>query len=210
MRKNVVLLMGLVAVFGLSTMIAGCSSKPSCKLLYKRYKDCKKMPLTEDAFVSMCDKLKDKARTKEEIKCSAKSDCDAFKKCIKEADKKASAARMKKRWKKVMDKAAKGKYSSALSFCRVWKDEMSDDLKEKCKGLPVKAVAALTKEITANRDAGKVSHKHVKCWDLKRIAKKAGPALQKKAELLCKEIALARDVKTVKEKVAKALKKGSP
>jgi hypothetical protein len=87
---------------------------------------------------------------------------------------------------------------------------MSNDLKEKCKGLPVKAVAALTKEITANRDAGKTSSKHVKCWDLKRIAKKAGPAHQKKAELLCKEITLARDAKTVLEKVAKNLKKGSP
>lgn len=210
MRKKVVLLTGLVAVFGLSTLIAGCSSKPSCKLLYKRYKDCKKMPLTEDAFVSMCDKLKDKALWKEQIKCSAKSDCSAFKKCIKQADKKARAERMEKRWKEAMEKAAKGKYSSAMTFCEVWKDEMSDKLKDKCKLLPAKAAAALMKEITAKRDAGKVGYKHVKCWDLKRYAKKAGPAELKKADLLCKEIALARDVKNVQENVAKNLKKASP
>ncbi len=210
MRKNVMMLIGLVAVFGLSTLIAGCSSKPSCKLLYKRYKDCKKMPLTEEAFVAMCDKLKDKAQTKEEIKCSAKSDCDAFKKCIKQAEKKGRVERMKKRWTKAMDKAAKGKYSSAMTFCEVWKDDLSDDLKAKCKGLPAKAAGALMKDITAKRDAGKVSYKEVKCWDLKRYAKKAGPAELKKAEALCKEIALARDVKSVKEAVAKNLKKSSP
>jgi len=200
----------MVAVFGLSTMIAGCSSKPSCKLLYKQYKKCKKMPLTEEAFVSMCDKLSDKAQTKEEIKCSAKSGCDAFKKCIKESEKKSRAERMSKRWKKAMDKAAKGEYSSAMTFCQVWKDDLSDDFKAKCAKLPAKAAGALLKEIAANRDAGKVSHKEVKCWDLKRYAKKAGPELQKKAELLCKEIALARDVNTVKESVAKNLKKASP
>ncbi len=210
MRKNVLMLFGVVAVFGLSTMIAGCSSKPSCKLLYKRYKDCKKMPLTEDAFVAMCEKLKDKARTKEEIKCSAKSDCDDFKKCLKAAEKKGRAERMKKRWTKAMDKAAKGKYSSAMTFCEVWKEDLSDELKAKCKGLPAKATAALMKDITAKRDAGKVSYKEVKCWDLKRYAKKAGPAVLKKAEVLCKEIALARDVKSVKEAVAKNLKKASP
>lgn len=210
MRKNVVLLFGLVAVFGLSTMIAGCSSKPSCKLLYKRYKDCKKMPLTEEAFVAMCEKLKDKAQTKEEIKCSAKSDCDAFKKCIKQAEKKGRAERMKKRWKKAMDKAAKGKYSSVMSLCNVWKDDLSDELKAKCKELPAKATDALMKEIAGKRDADKISHKDVKCWDLKRYAKKAGPAELKKAELLCKEISLARDVKRIKESVAKNLKKGSP
>ncbi len=210
MRKNVMLLMGLVAVFGLSTMIAGCSSKPSCKLLYKRYKDCKKMPLTEEAFVAMCEKLKDKAQTKEEIKCSAKSDCGDFKKCIKQAEKKGRAERMKKRWKVAMEKAGKGKYGSAMTFCEVWKDDLSDDLKSKCKGLPAKAADALMKDITAKRDAGKVKYKNVKCWDLKRYAKKAGPAKQKAAETLCKEIALARDVNTVKDSVAKNLKKASP
>jgi dGTP triphosphohydrolase len=210
MRKNVVLLVGLVAVFGLSTMLAGCSSKPSCKLLYKRYKDCKKMPLTEEAFVSMCDKLKDRAQTKAEIACSAKSDCDDFKKCIKQAEKAGRAERMNKRWKVVMEKAKKGKYSSAMTFCEIWKDELTDEFKSKCKGLPAKAADALMKEHTAKRDAGKVSYKEVKCWDLKRYAKKAGPDKLKKAELLCKEIALARDVNSVKEAVAKNLKKASP
>jgi hypothetical protein len=210
MRKKVVMLFGLVAVFGLSTMIAGCSSKPSCKLLYKRYKDCKKMPLTEEAFVSMCEKLKDKGSTKAEIKCSAKSDCDAFKKCVKAADKARRVERRKKSWTKAMEKAAKGDYGRAMSFCNMWKDELEGDLKDKCKVLPVKATAALMKDIAAKRDAGKVSYKEVKCYDLKRYAKKAGAPALKKADTLCKEIALARDVNRVKESVAKALKKPSP
>jgi hypothetical protein len=210
MRKNVVLLFGVVTVFGLSTLIAGCSSKPSCKLLYKRYKDCKKMPLTEEAYVNMCDKLKDQTLMKEQIKCSAKSDCDAFKKCMKEAEKKSRAERMKKLWKEAMEKANKGNYSSAMTFCEVWKDDLSDDLKAKCSGLPAKVTAALMKKTAAKRDAGEVSYKDVSCWDLKRYAKKAGPAELKKAETLCQEISLARYVKRVKESVAKQLKKAQP
>jgi hypothetical protein len=210
MRKKVVLLFGIVSVFGLSTLIAGCSSKPSCKLLYKRLKDCKKMPLTEEAYVSMCDKLKDQTHMKEQIKCSAKSDCDTFKKCIKEGEKKSRAERRKKRWKEAMEKADKGNYSSAMIFCDLWKDELSDDLKAKCGGLPAKAADALMKEIAAKRDAGKVGYKDVKCWDLKRYAKKAGPTVLKKAEVLCEEISLARDVKRVKEAVAKQLKMPTP
>ncbi len=210
MRKNIVMLFGLVAVFGVSSMIAGCSSKPSCKLLYKRYKDCKKMAYTEEAFVTICEKLKDKARMKEEIKCSAKSDCDDFKKCLKKAEKAGQAERQKKNWTKAMEKVAKGDYGRAMSFCRRWKDDLTGDLKEQCKGMPTKATDALMKKITAKRDAGKVTYKDVKCWDLKSYAKKAGPSALKKADTLCKEIALARDVNRLKENVAKNLQKAKP
>lgn len=210
MRMKVVFLTGLVAGFGLASVIAGCSSKPSCKLLYKRYRDCKKSPLTEGAFVSACDKLKDKLYWKERIRCSTNSDCSVFKKCISQAEKKARAVRMDKRWKDAMEKVAKGKYASAIGFCEMWKDELSAKYAETCKGLPARATAATMKEITAKRDAGKVSYEDVKCWDLKRYAKKAGPAEFKKADLLCKEIALARTVKKVKEAVAKNLRKASP
>jgi hypothetical protein len=225
MRVKVVLLSGFIAGFGLSTLITGCGSKngdkpakkpakkspkPSCELLYKRYKDCKKMPLTKEAFVAMCDKLKDKPQLKAEIECSAKSDCDPFKQCLKDARKKGRAERMQKRFKEAMEKADKGNYSSAMTFCEVWKDDLSDDLKARCSGLPAKAAASLMKDIAAKRDAGKVSYKETKCWDLKRYAKKAGPAELAKAALLCQEISFARDVNRLKESVAKQLAKASP
>ncbi|MFH2010407.1 MAG: hypothetical protein ABI333_27660 [bacterium] len=210
MRRSIVTVTGLVVVFGLSAILSGCSSKPSCKLLYQRYKECEKMPLTEEAFTSLCDKMKDKARTKEEIKCSAKSDCDAFKKCLKAARKKGRAERMKKRWKEAMEKAAQGDYGRAMSFCEIWKEDMGKEFKEKCKGLPEKAADQLMKQIAAKRDAGKVSYKEIKCWDLKRYAKKAGPAKLEAAKKLCDEVEMARDVQKAKEAVAKQLKKPSP
>jgi hypothetical protein len=209
MRKSILVVSG--ALFALTlTLGTGCGDKPSCKLLYKRYKKCDKMPLTEDAFLALCKKMKKKERTKAEIECSKKSDCDEFKKCIKGARKKARAARMKKRWAKAMEKAKKGNYSRAMTFCQIWKDDLDGDMKKKCKELPAKAVDALMKEIKAKRDKGEVSYKQVKCWDLKRYAKKAGPEKKKAAETLCKEIKVARNFKKAKKEVAKQMKKSRP
>ncbi|MDZ4064496.1 MAG: hypothetical protein U1E22_07495 [Coriobacteriia bacterium] len=81
----------LLAGLGLA-FVAGCGEgKPSCELLYKRLDKCDKMPLKKDAFMELCNKSKDEA--KEEIACSAKKDCDEFKKCKEEARKAADEAR---------------------------------------------------------------------------------------------------------------------
>jgi hypothetical protein len=199
------------ALFAFTLIVgAGCSDKPSCKLLYKRYKKCDKMPLTEEAFLKLCKKRKDKERTKAQIECSKESDCDAFKKCIEGARKKARMARMKKRWDEAMEKAKKGNYSRAMTFCQIWKKDLAGDMKKKCEELPAKAVDALMKEIKAKRDKGEVSYKKVKCWDLKRYAKKAGPQKQKAAKTLCEEIKIARSYKKAQKEVAKQMKKKRP
>ncbi|MFH2008569.1 MAG: hypothetical protein ABI333_18425 [bacterium] len=187
-------------------------SKPSCKLLFKRYKKCDKMPLTEEAFLGMCEKMivKGEGRAKTELECSVSKECPEFKKCLKDAQKKSRANRMKKRWMKAKKKAEEGDYGSVMTFCEIWKDDLTDEIKKECDGMAGQVVGKLMKDITAKRDAGKVSYKEVKCWDLKRYAKKAGADALKAAETLCHEIALGRDVKSANESIEKQLKKDSP
>ena len=114
MRRQLALSLGvaafaLVACGGSGDKDKAGDSKPGCKLLYKRYDKCDKMPLTQKAFVKLCEKMKDRARTKAEIDCSKESKCGAFKKCLKAARRKGRAERMKKRWTEALAKAKKGK-----------------------------------------------------------------------------------------------------
>jgi hypothetical protein len=182
----------------------------SCAMLFHQYKTCKKMPLNEEAFVSMCDKLADNPRTIEEIKCSAQSDCTMFKKCLKVAQHKSRVMRMKKHWRRAMAEVNQGKYGRAMSFCFTWKADLPAPLKAKCKALPLAATKHLLGDITRKRDAGQVSYKVIKCHDLQRYAKKSGPLWLTRAELLCKEVDLARDLKRFTASVNKNLKKASP
>lgn len=209
MRKSILVLSG---VFAVSTLMlaSGCSNKPSCKLLYKRYKKCDKMPLTEDHFISYCKKAKKQSRMQETIQCSKESDCSKFKACLKRARKKARQARMKKRWSEAMERANKGNYSRAMTFCRIWRKSLEGDMKKTCDALPAKATDALMKEITAKRDKGDVSYKSVRCWSLRQYAKDVSPAKAKEADLLCKEVQIARDLKKAKEEVKKQLTKARP
>lgn len=210
--------LALAAVAGFALIACGSKSddkkkealKPGCKLLYKKYDECKTMPLTESSFVKMCEKLKDKPRTKLEIDCATKDGCEGFKTCLKEARKKGRIERMKKRWEKAMAKAKEGKWSSAMVFCDVWKKDFDDAMKKNCEGLAGKATAALMKDISAKRDKGTVNYKEIKCWDLKRVAKKAGAAQLKAAEALCKEVQIARDLKRARKEVDKQMKKERP
>lgn len=205
-----------VTVFAL-TLFAGCSDKPSCKLLYKRYKDCekeksKKADVSESTFVELCEKMKDKEGgfIQDEIDCSKNKDCDKFKSCVKDKRKARRGERLKKRWAEAMEKAKKGDYDRALAFCRYQKDDLTDDLKKECEGLPKKAFDALLKDYTAKRDQGKTDYKEVNCYSLKRLGKEAGGDKEKVADTLCKEIDLVRNVTRTKKDIEKQLTASSP
>jgi hypothetical protein len=185
-------------------------TEPSCKLLYARYRKCDKKPLNEKAFLELCEKRKDTDRVKAEIQCSGESECGAFKKCIKRARKEERLARVKERLKEALAKASVDSYSRAMTYCQILKGEIVGEMKKKCEALPAKATAALMKEFKAKRDKGEVSFKQVKCWHLKRYAKKAGPDKQKAAEALCQEIKATRSFNKAKEAVAKQMKKKQP
>lgn len=205
-------IVNLCAITVAFAFVAGCSEKPSCKLLYKRYKSCesskKKLgDLSESTFVELCEKLKSKEKSSidDEIACSKHKDCDKFKSCVKDKRKARRAERMKERWKEAMDKAKKGDYGSALSFCRYRKDDLTDELKKECAGLAGKAFGDMMKDITAKRDAGKVDYKTINCWKLKDAAKAVGPDKVKDAETLCKEVDLVRTMERARKDVQKQL-----
>lgn len=184
---------------------AGCSDKPSCKLLYKRLDKCEDdFALKEDKFIKMCKKRKDKARVKEQIKCSKHSDCDKFKKCLKEARKKAAIARLKKRIKEAFEEK---KYSRALMTCKFRKDDLNDELKKKCKEIAEKAYGELSKKAIKMRDEGPAKGRYKLCSNLKTAAKAIGEAKVKEAEELCKAIDLAKQARKAIEKAAEYAKK---
>ncbi len=209
MHHRTVALLGAL-ILSCGVLAGGCSDKPSCKLLYKRYKKCDKMPLTEANYLNYCKKAKQRIRIREEIKCSAQADCTKFKACLKQARKTARRARMKKRWDEAMERMKKGSYARAVLFCDIWKESLTDEMKNTCATLPAKATAALMKDIAAKRDKGQVGYKDVKCWDLKRYAKKVGAAKLAEANTLCKEVEIARDLKKVRAEVDKQLKRARP
>lgn len=202
----------LCAVVVALAFVAGCSEKPSCKLLYKRYKDCakkksKRADVSESTFVELCEKLKDKDKggIADEIACSTNKSCDKFNACIKDKRKARRAERLTKRWQEASEKAKAGDYDSAISFCKYSKDDLTDALKKECEGLPEKAIAAMMKDITAKRDKGTVEIKDVNCWRLKSLAKDLGGDKAKAAEALCKEVDLARNVQRTKKEIEKQL-----
>ncbi len=216
MRMKLTLALGIASVFllgacgGSKGEDQGTQQKPGCRLLYKRYDRCQKMPLTEEAFIKLCEKMKNRARTKAEIACSTQAECGPFKKCVKAARQAGRKARMHQRWKEAMAKAKQGRWASVRLFCKVWKKDLDADLKKQCDEMPERAVAAMTKDITAKRDRGQVGFKEVRCYDLKRYAKEAGPDKLRAATTLCKEVQVARDLAKAKAEVAKQLKQPRP
>lgn len=203
-----------IAVMGLAMTLvvgAGCSSKPSCELLYKRQKKCakgkKKDKLDKDVFMVFCKKLKDKPSFKAQIACSKHSDCDKFRACVEKSRKAQRLERLKKRWAKVKKEMDAGKYTSAEVFCSVWKKDLEGEMKAVCKDLPVKAFDALYKDITAKRDKGQVDYKSTNCYRLKSYAKKAGGDRVKKADALCAEVKAVRRFQQVKKSVDKRMAK---
>ncbi|MCD6499984.1 MAG: hypothetical protein J7M25_16945 [Deltaproteobacteria bacterium] len=204
MRKQVRLMVLLAAVSAMAaTALVGCKDKPSCKLLYKRYNKCEKdFPMKEKAFLKLCKKMKEKSpAVKEELKCSVKKNCDAFKKCLKGAKKKAAAARITKE----IDKAlASKKYGDALSTCKYSKKNLTDDLKKKCADLSASAYKEFLAKATAGRDAGKK-----KDWKVCSTLKDAAKAINKtaEAEAICNEWDMADSIQKTLAKTAAALKK---
>lgn len=207
LNQRLIVLAGGVAILAGSLMVtAGCSGKPSCKLLYKRYNKCMdKFPITKDAFMEMCDKKKDKPRIKEEIKCSKHSDCDKFKKCVKDASKKARLARLEER---ITEAVAKKKYSRALSTCKYSKKDLNDSLKKKCKEVAKGAYKELAAKAQKALDTGEVKNEYSLCSDLKAAGEAMGEADKKKAEALCADVKLARDGHKAILKAKESIKKG--
>lgn len=209
MYKRRLALMGgataLAAVVGVSMLLTGCTDEPSCKLLYKRLDKCEEdFPLKEDKFIKICKKRKDKASTKEQIKCSKHSDCDKFKKCLKDARKKAMFARLEERIKKAIDE---GKYSRALSTCKYRKKDLNDDLKKKCEEIAKKAYGELAKKAKTMRDKGPVKDEYKLCSDLKRAAEAIGEEKVKEAKDLCDQLKLAKRAREAITKAKEAAKK---
>ena len=203
MRKHVKQMVLLVAAGAMmATVLVGCKDKPSCKLLYKRYNKCEKdFPVKEKAFLKMCKKRKKDVVVQEEIKCSVKKSCDAFKKCIKDSSKKAEMEKLNNE----IDKAISSKkYEDALSTCRYSKKRLNDALKKKCADLSGVAYKDLLAKATAGRNSGLKQDWKV-CSSLKRAGENIGKKAE--AEALCKEWDLAKDVKKALAKAAEAMKK---
>lgn len=209
MRKN---RKGLIA--GMSALTAvllmpvffgtGCSDKPSCKLLYKRLDKCEDdFALKEEKFIKLCKKRKDKPRVKEQIKCSKHEDCDKFKKCLKDARKKARAARAKKR---IEEAVKEKKYSKALLTCKYSKDILTDGLKKKCNELADKAYKEVYDKAVKMRDKGPVEKRYRVCSDLKSAAKAIGDKKVKEAESMCKQLEAAEYGHKAIKKAKEAMK----
>ncbi len=190
---------------GLGLMLAsGCGEgKPSCELLYKRLDKCDKMPLKKSAFMEMCDKKKDDHA--DEIACSAKKDCDEFKKCMETARKAASAKRAQKRFDEAM---AKNDLKDAMMICDIHKESLSDDLKKKCADLGPKAYDEQMKKATELRKTAE-KQEYGLCFELKDLGKKLGGDKEKAAETVCKEIELQVTVKRTLDEIEKNLKSKS-
>ncbi len=193
-----VLTMGLFLV-----PAAGCGEgKPSCELLYKRLDKCDKIEIKKSAFIKMCNAMKDEA--KDEIACSAKSDCGEFKKCVDTAKKAKSAARAQK---KLDEDLAKNKIKEAMMTCDIYKEDLSDESKKKCADLGPKLYDELMKKA---QDLVKTAEKadFSLCYDLKDVGKKISPEKEKAAELVCQEIDLQVDTAAALKDIDKAIKEG--
>jgi len=193
-----VLMMGLFLV-----PAAGCGEgKPSCELLYKRLDKCDKMEIKKSAFIKMCNAMKDEA--KDEIACSAKSDCGEFKKCIEVGKKAKSAARAQKKLDEAM---AKNNIKEAMMTCDIYKEDLSDDAKKKCADLGPKLYDELMKKA---QDLVKTAVKadFSLCYDLKDIGKKISPEKEKAAELICKEIDVQVETAAALKDIDKAIAEG--
>lgn len=189
----------LIAGLGLLA-VAGCGEgKPSCELLYKRIDKCDKMPLKKDVFMEMCNKKKDEHA--DEIACSAKTDCDEFKKCTEVARKAASAKRTQKRFDEAM---GKNDLKEAMMICDIHKDNLSDELKKKCGELGPKAYAELMKKAEELRGTAE-KQDYGLCFELKDLGKKVGAEQEKAAEAICKEIDLQVTLKKALTEIDKRI-----
>jgi hypothetical protein len=168
------------------------------------------MPLAKTEFLTICKKMRHKPQPAAEIICSALTDCKKFVPCVKVAEKRGRAIRMRNGWKKALGDIKQGNYVTAFMFCEVLETHLNPTRKAVCKLIPAQASAHLLKVITQQRNAGRVSYKAVKCYYLKRYAKKAGPKWHKKATVLCREIDLARALNRARVKVDKQLQMDSP
>ena len=193
-----VLMMGLFLV-----PAAGCGEgKPSCDLLYKRLDKCEKMPLKKSAFMSLCKEKLDE--NKEEIACSAKSDCGEFKTCIEAAKKLKANARAQK---KVDEALAKNDIKEAMSMCDIYQDRLSDEMKKKCGELAPKHYDELLKKA---QELVKTAEKadYALCSELRHTGKKISPEKEKEGDRVCKEIDLQVSNFNALKEIEKAITEG--
>lgn len=193
--------------------LAGCDRKPSCKRLHERLSKCEekgKGTLPQDQFVALCERRKHSPATQAQIACSAESGCKAFRHCMGRAKVASAKALLEKRWKEVMEEAARGSYTKAFTFCDVRWDDLGEDMRKRCKEVPREAVAKLTSTISARRDSGEVPLEASLCWDLKRLASRVGAEARKAADDLCEEVEVARRLAETRKQVETVLTSDPP
>lgn len=207
--KSRIFLGGALLLLGAGLLTtSGCKKKPSCELLYTRLDKCvDDFDLKKDKFVKRCNKKKDKAIVKEQIKCSKITDCDKFKTCIKESSKRARAKSVQEDFEKNLKE---GKIKQVLLACKYDKKYLTEDLKKKCGEIQNKQwTDAKTKAIKV-RDAG-VKNDWELCTTLKTVAAGLGDdAKKKEAKELCAEMSVAKNVAATLKKAQTALSSAKP
>lgn len=207
MRRSRYLAFGALASLAM-VGLGSCDQEPSCKRLHKRMKECGAdhgSRLSEADFVKLCEKRRDRPGSRAQIACSKESRCRVFNACLARALARDRQAQLERRWEEVSKAAAAGSFAKAFTFCEVRKDELQGAMKKRCEELPAQALGALTKELTALRDGGRLPENPTRCWELKRVAQRVGPQARRAADDLCVELEVAKQLATTRAEVAEVL-----
>jgi hypothetical protein len=195
--KTVLCIGSLVAVSVVSLALTGCGDK--CQRMMNKAKEC--VPGLKDSKPDEVEKqltqcraeLQDPAKkedTEAQVACMEKGTCADVLACVSEVSKKSY---QKKQLATVNSATAAGKFDGdALSTCKYSDMKDNKDLEGACKAFMDKAIVVKFADLTAKRDKGVDASSD--CYDLKSMAEKAGGDQVKKADTLCKEVGVTKNV----------------